>query len=203
MVGGVRPHFSKNWGYIIRGDSYFSYNSNPKRKVLLTQSAAGPCCLCRKTAFLKIHFEDERWIDFCQYSLGDDQLFFYKLYRYGNKVLLSTDANITHLDGRGGHGKMDYWEKMFSFAVLRYLLWYRTIYEPSCNGIQRACAWISFFIFKTLRDLPLRLWFLIRYKTIRLFTTESRAHSEAKRIIRDVLSGYPSFLAHCVNKKTI
>jgi len=138
-------------------------------------------------------------MDFCQYALGDDQLFFYKLHRYGYKVLLSTDAHITHLDGRGGHSKMDYWNKEYSFAVLRYLLWYRTIYEPACGFVEKCRAWTSFFILKSLRELPLKIWFLLRYGTIRKFTTEICAWIEAQRIIKEKLSTMPSFLAHCTN----
>ena len=53
-----------------------------------TQSAAFACLLVRKSAYAAIHYEDERWLDKLGYALGDDQLFFYKLYRHGFKVLI-------------------------------------------------------------------------------------------------------------------
>ena len=80
---GTKPHYKKEWAFIIRESGYYSYNNLSEKKrsdVLRTQSAAGPCCLISKKAYLSIHFEDERFLDDFKYALGEDILFYYKLY---------------------------------------------------------------------------------------------------------------------------
>lgn len=58
----------------MRNGSY-TYNNKPSKDVLPTQSAAGPCLLIKKEAYLAIHFQDERWLDSFKYALGEDTLF--------------------------------------------------------------------------------------------------------------------------------
>ena len=46
--------------------------------------------LYSKENFLKIYFEDERWMDGQEYPIGEDQVMFYKMYLSGLKVLTHT-----------------------------------------------------------------------------------------------------------------
>ena len=69
------PHYKKNWAFIIRKSTNFSYNNRPQ-EVLPTQSAAGPCCLVQKQAYLRLNFANEAYLDGLKYALGEDVFFF-------------------------------------------------------------------------------------------------------------------------------
>lgn len=56
------------WGYKVMRNSGYSYNGNPKHGVYLSQTNAGPCFFCKKEDFLKIHFEEELWMDQMKYA---------------------------------------------------------------------------------------------------------------------------------------
>ena len=58
------------WGYKVMRNSGYSYNNHPKPGVYWSQTNAGPCFFCRKADFLKIHFEEERWMDNLKYAVG-------------------------------------------------------------------------------------------------------------------------------------
>lgn len=90
--------FDDGWSYKVLRTAGFSYNKNPSRPVYKTQSAAGPCFLCRKKDFLNTHFEDELWLDEAPYAYPEDQVMFYKMYLNGLKLLTSFDSGILHLD---------------------------------------------------------------------------------------------------------
>lgn len=117
------------WGYKVMRDGGYSYNSHPCKPVYLSQTNAGACFLCRKDDFLKIHFEDELWMDQSAYALGDDQVMYYKMYLYGMRVLTSYNSDIIHLDA--GNNLTEQKEKMLLYADLRFkiLFWYRFIYS--------------------------------------------------------------------------
>ena len=86
------------WGYKVMRNSGYSYNNHPEPGVYWSQTNAGPCFFCRKTDFLKIHFEDERWMDRLKYAQGDDQVMFYKMYLSGLRQLTWFHSGIKHLD---------------------------------------------------------------------------------------------------------
>lgn len=88
----------KRWGYKVMRTGGYSYNKTPGNGVLLSQSNAGPCLLCRKHDFLDIRFEDELWLDAMTYPLGEDQIMFYKMYLNGLKVMTLFGSGIEHLD---------------------------------------------------------------------------------------------------------
>lgn len=100
------PHYKKRWAFIIRQsvrDSYNNFSEKKRKDVLRTQSAAGLCCLVKKETFQSIHFEDERFWDHFKYALGEDLLFFYKLYRMGFMPLIHYNAGVVHLDAGTSH----------------------------------------------------------------------------------------------------
>lgn len=84
ISGRMFPRFFDNkWGYKVMRNSGYSYNNNPKNEIYISQTNAGACFLCSKENFLKIHFEDESWLDKMQYALGEDQIMYYKMYLTG------------------------------------------------------------------------------------------------------------------------
>lgn len=140
---GEFPGIIRNkFAFRIRHNGYYTYSSRPE-EVMTSQSCAGACLLLKKRVFLEIRFWEETWMDSFRYPIGEDQMLAYKLYRTGHKLLVHFDAGVTHLDAGSGHvsdpEKTDLDEK-----CLRYLIWYRSIYQPS-KGIERLWASVSFY----------------------------------------------------------
>ena len=143
ILYGELPGIIRNkYAFRIRRNGYYTYSSRP-REVMVSQSSAGACLLMKKRAFLDIRFWEEIWMDSFRYPIGEDQMLAYKLYRTGHKLLVHFDAGVTHLDAGSGHTsdpeKTDLDEK-----CLRYLIWYRSIYQPS-KGLEKLRASVSFY----------------------------------------------------------
>lgn len=135
MGQGAFPSFSKKWAFRIRHSTYYNYCDNPD-PVMPTQSGAGPCSLVCFSTYKAIHFEEERWIELCGYPLGEDLLFFNKMYQCGYRVLAQFDTGIQHLDAGSGHAA-DH-ERQFRLAeAVRYILWHRISYSTATSGISR------------------------------------------------------------------
>lgn len=132
------------WGYKVMRNSGYSYNNHPKPGVYWSQTNAGPCFFCRKTDFLKIHFDDERWMDNLKYAQGDDQVMFYKMYLSGLKQLTWFGSGIKHLDA-GSTMMSEEKEKMLIYSDLRFktIFWHRFIYKPDKNFLSKVLSSIS------------------------------------------------------------
>lgn len=131
------------WGYKVMRNSGYSYNNHPKPGVYWSQTNAGPCFFCRKKDFLKIHFEDERWMDSLKYALGDDQVMYYKMYLSGLKQLTWFGSGIKHLDAGSSMINEDK-EKMLIYSDFRFktIFWHRFIYQPDNNFFSRIWSMI-------------------------------------------------------------
>ena len=131
------------WGYKVMRNSGYSYNNHPKPGVYWSQTNAGPCFFCRKADFLKIHFEEERWMDNLKYAQGDDQVMFYKMYLSGLKQLTLFGSGIKHLDA-GSTMMSEEKEKMLIYSDLRFkaIFWHRFIYQPDKNILSRVWSMI-------------------------------------------------------------
>lgn len=57
-----------------------------------TQTGHGSNCFVESQAIKNIHFEDELWLEDSGYPLPEDQVMFYKLYLYGNRIAVCRDA---------------------------------------------------------------------------------------------------------------
>lgn len=126
------------WGYKVMRNSGYSYNNHPKPGVYWSQTNAGPCFFCRKKDFLKIHFEEELWMDNLKYAQGDDQVMFYKMYLLGLKQLTWFGSGIKHLDA-GSTMMSEEKEKRLIYSDFRFktIFWHRFIYEPDKSFISR------------------------------------------------------------------
>lgn len=131
------------WGYKVMRTSGYSYNNNPKSRAYWSQTNAGPCFFCKKTDFLKIHFEDELWMDKLKYAQGEDQVMFYKMYLSGLKQLTWFRSGIKHLDA-GSTIISEEKEKILIYSDLRFkvLFWHRFIYQPDKNILSRIWSMI-------------------------------------------------------------
>ena len=177
---GELPSFSKRFAFRIRKSSNYSYCNNP-RDVMESQSCAGPCMLVRKSVNNSLDYQDELWLDQFPYTSGQDQIFAYKLYRYGYKLCIHYSAGVIHLDCKTGHVKDEVLAD-FNKRKIKYLEWYRSIYEPA-DKLQKIPVTISYYLYWTwlfclslINVLPGRR----RYK----IANSIRALSEARKHVK-------------------
>jgi hypothetical protein len=137
LLAGVRPHKSDVWGNIVRKGGRFSYNINPPRSVMRTQSGFGPCGLVKTSVYKSIHFEQERWQEAVSgYCLGEDQLFYNKMHVMGYTVLVHYDTGIIHLDASATCNKRERAVYRKNMAQL-FLVWHRTSYQLATGSIDK------------------------------------------------------------------
>lgn len=131
MLYGELPSFNRQYAFRIRNSSNYSYCNRPLT-VMESHSCAGPCMLIKKSVNNSLNYDDELWLDQFPYTSGQDQIFAYKLYRYGYKLLIHYDVDVVHLDAKTGHIK-DIVQADFNKRKIRYIEWYRSVYEPAEN----------------------------------------------------------------------
>ena len=139
MFHATLPSFRHRFAFTIRPSSYYSYNNRP-REVMESQSCAGACLLMKTDVYKKMHYYDETWLDTVNYSIGEDQVFAYKMYRLGYKLLVHYNIDIIHLDAQTSHTRNAI-KADFDKNFIRYIIWYRTIWQPDghCRRI-KDCA---------------------------------------------------------------
>lgn len=114
------PRKNDGWAFRVMRNGSYTYNTQPDKEVLPSESAAGPCMLIKKSSYLSIHFNDERWLESFKYPLGEDLLFYYKMHMMGKRVLVHYNAGIVHLDA-GTSGKnlpVDWIRKNAAISVI-------------------------------------------------------------------------------------
>lgn len=129
----------KKWGYKIMRTGGYSYNKHPYKDVYVSQTNAGACFLCRKEDFLRIRFQEELWLDNMEYSIGDDQVMFYKMYCIGLKQLTWYNHQFVHLDA--GNNMLPEKEQMrvYGDIYFKIIFWFRFVRANSKNIID--CIW--------------------------------------------------------------
>lgn len=133
------------WGYKAMRNSGYSYNNHPRSSVYLSQINAGACFFCKKTDFLKIHFEDELWLDNMKYPSGEDQVMYYKMYLSGLKQLTWFGSESKHLDAESTMKNEEKEKKLiYSNFCFKVIFWHRFIYKPDKNFFSR--IWSSICI---------------------------------------------------------
>ena len=143
------PHFSRKWGQKIRWDGSISYKFNPKKRIYLTHRCDGPCMMVRKDSWLKIHVEDEVWMDNFGFSYGEDTVISYKFFKNGFRVGMLYGLDCRHLDG--GTASKTYIQspnRIYIRSKSYFLYWYRSIFQTNI-GIKKILSCIS-FICKTI-----------------------------------------------------
>ena len=173
LSGRMRPRMNDAvWGYKVMRTAGFSYNSNPVRPTYLSQTNAGACFFCSKSTFLKTRFEEELWLDDCQYPLGEDQVMFYKMHLSGMRVLTSYNSGIKHLDAGDNRSKEK--EKMLIYSDFRFktIFWHRFILSSDKNALLKVwdcmCIGYAFTFAFIVSLLKLRFDVLaIKYKAMR------------------------------------
>lgn len=122
------PRRNDNWAFKLWKNGSYTYNSNPQKSVLLSQSAAGPCFLLKKCVYQAIHFENERWMDPLKYPIGEDLIMSYKIYIFGYRLLVHYTTGIIHLDA-GTSRIINPSERYLLTQTVWFVLWYRVFYN--------------------------------------------------------------------------
>ena len=174
ISGRMWPHRDDGkWGYKVMRNSGYSYNINPQPGIYSSQTNAGPCFFCRKMDFLKIHFEEELWMDQQRYALGDDQVMFYKMYLMGLKQLTWFYSGIRHLDAGTAMIDDESVQRMIT-ADFRFkiIFWHRFIYQPDNSFLSKvwSCICVGYtFGFALLISVLKGNWNILhlKYKAIK------------------------------------
>ena len=142
----VFPHRSRKWAFRIRRNGSFSYNARPKSDFYWSQSCGGPAMLWRKDALLKIHLEDELWLDKLGFAYGDDQLETYKLHANSGRLGVLYDAGITNLDAQSSSSAFrKSAEYIYTRTKALLMTWWRMCYKTGKDTpYSRALAAIAF-----------------------------------------------------------
>ena len=134
----VFPHWCQKWAFKIRRNGSFSYNAHPKSNFYWSQSCGGPAMLWRKEALLKIHLENELWLDKLGFAYGDDQLETCKLHANSGRLGVLYDAGITNLDAQSSSGAFrKSAEHIYIRTKASLMTWWRMCYK---NGKDTACS---------------------------------------------------------------
>lgn len=182
ILYGEFPSFGKKYAFRIRKSSNYSYCSNPK-EVMESQSCAGPCILTKKSVNNSLRYTDELWMDQFPYTSGQDQIFAYKLYRYGYKLYVHYSSGVIHLDTRTGHIK-DEIKADFNKRKIRYIEWYRSIYEPA-KGFQKKIALVSYYLYWFSLFFLSMISFIIGRNKFKI-TNSIKSLNEARKYVNSV-----------------
>lgn len=147
IAGYAFPRRNDGWAFKVMRNGSYTYNNNPSKAVLPTQSAAGPCMLIKKKAYHAIHFQDERWLESFKYPLGEDLLFYYKLYVIGYNVLVHFDSGVVHLDA-GTSSKFLPIDWIRKSVALSLIVSYRIRYDVKTVSVFDKILW---FVSNTVR----------------------------------------------------
>ncbi|MGM9766284.1 MAG: glycosyl transferase family 2, partial [Candidatus Cryptobacteroides sp.] len=113
---------------------------------------------CLKTDFLKIHFEDELWMDSTNYALGEDQVMYYKMHLLGLKVFTLYDSGIIHLDAGGNLNPEKQMCLLYSDLRFKVVFWHRFLWtvDNACGKLLDSIA-ITYYLFFTICISVLKL----------------------------------------------
>lgn len=160
VSGRVRPRFRDDiYGYKIMNNAGYSYNKHPYKETYLSQTNAGACFLCRKEDFLRIHFEEELWLDKMPYPIGEDQTMYYKMYCNGLKILTWYNHNFTHLDAGNNMTAEKEKKRLYGDVFFKLVFWHRFIFLPQKSywlNLSNILS-ISYYLLFTLLASFLRL----------------------------------------------
>lgn len=154
LTNWVYPHFDKNWAFKMHSHGGFSYLNRPEKDYYPSESCAGPASLWRKDTLLKLHLEDELFLDELGFAFDDDTLEFYKVHKNNYKLFIHYNSGIEHLDAKsssGGYQKNI--NKYYTRSKASFILWWRMFYESSNCKLMTSAAYLTKAIWLFLINL--------------------------------------------------
>lgn len=102
------------------------------------QTANFQCFFIKRDCALNTHLEDEMWLETTGYALPDDQVFFYKLFLNGGKILFTPDINYIHLDAKAGNNKTDKLYRDYYTTQRNYtIFWYKFLFTNAKSNTEK------------------------------------------------------------------
>lgn len=137
--------FNKNMYVKILKSGGWSYNhySQSPQLYLYTESAAGPCCFCRKKDFLDINFKEDLWLQDVQYPLWEDQVMFYKFILNKKKIFCVTNVKFKHLDA-GKNSPDRNIKAAYANSRNKYIFWHKYIYLKQNNLVNKILSKMAY-----------------------------------------------------------
>ena len=166
----VFPHRNRKWAFIIHRNGSFSYNANPKKDFLWSQSCGGPAMLWKKEALLRQHWEDELWLDRLEFAYGDDQLESYKLYSNGGRLGVLYNAGVENQDAQSSSGSFRESEKhIYIRTKASFMIWWRTCYKNGKDTVATRLFATLAYGFKAFWLVPVMVGAAFVKKDVRVF----------------------------------
>lgn len=154
LTNWVYPHFDKNWAFKMHSHGGFSYLNYPEKDYYPSQSCAGPASLWRKDTLLKLHLEDELFLDELGFAFDDDTLEFYKVYKNHYKLFIHYQSGIEHLDAKSSSANYQQnVNKYYTRAKASFILWWRMFYEASSNKLLTSVVYLAKIVWLFLINL--------------------------------------------------
>lgn len=118
-----------SWGYKVMRTGGYSYRKYISKSAYQSTTNAGACFLCKKKDFLRVHFDDELWLDAVSYPIGEDQVMYYKMHLSGLKVFTMYDTGIVHLDAGGNLSPDKEMKLLYSDIRFKMIFWHRFLWS--------------------------------------------------------------------------
>jgi hypothetical protein len=133
----------------------YKFSAHPASKVLATECVSFPIILISRSAYDKLCFYEERWLDSFGYSVHDEAVFGYKLLCRGIQPYLYFADGYRHLDARCGHAARASISDAKKLGC-RFVVWHRLVFSlKRKNAFYKAMAVLAFSSF-ILRQYFLR-----------------------------------------------
>lgn len=197
LYSSSSPRTNDGWALKIKRDAGFSYNVKPSADFLQTQSGPGGGIFCKLSSFKRIHFEDERWLETFKFPSYEDQLFHYKMYIMGMKVVMAYNTGIVHLDARSAK-RPDITKKMYYKKKLLFVLWYRSLYHLKRNTMQDKMQLCLAFSCRMFVGLIALLADTIRYRKVNFLWDYFKGYYDGYKYVHaEEYKKIPVYDAYC------
>lgn len=174
----VMPHYGHDKAFRLRRNGAFSYIARPRRQFYISDTCCGPLMLWRRESFLRLHAEDEKWIDTLGYAYGEDALLSYKATANGMKTGIDFRAEVTNLDSRTSSDRYrNDPRRLYIRTKAMFITWWRMCYKPHGNHCHGAAAALFGGTFKYLWLTSV----MLALSAVRLSSTPIRAYLRGLR----------------------
>lgn len=146
---GKTGNFKKNLFYGITGNRFETSRSNYRISIcatsgfkvctqretnlMPTQSGIFIIFMMKSSCIKNLQLEDEYWVENCKYALGDDQVFFYKCFKRGLKLISCITPKYKHLD-HGSSNPNRRIDLAYAKGCNFLIFWHRFLFKP-CKSI--------------------------------------------------------------------
>ena len=130
LVNGVFPRVNDSYAFIVQPTGSFSYNNKPQPSIYESESCAGAAAMWKRKTFLKLHLEDELWLDDLGFPYGEDLVQSYKLVVNGYKLGIHYGVDIEHMDGKTSSAQYKQQSNRLQLRTkAQFIIWWRCFWQ--------------------------------------------------------------------------